>query len=426
MAELVASRSGPEGAAAVAGHGRWRTGSGGGTGGGARVAASNLRGGGGRTGGNAPAAGVRGAGGTVRWLAGGAVRRPTGGAVRRCGVCVSVCLCVRPMGGYAQAKDSYTFLVNWFNRFPQYKSHDFYISGESYAGHYVPQLAEVVYEHNKHLEANQQIHLKGFIVGNAETDDYYDYTGIVEFAWSHSVISDQFYERVKNVCDFKLSPTSTECGHVMDLLYHTYNEIDIYNVYAPKCNTDGSALSSSSSSSDSSAVEKEAKNKSKRRLRMYSGYDPCYSNYIEAYFNRMDVQKSLNANTSGRIKDRTWSLCSDPIFDFYDMEVFSVLPIYSKLIKAGLRIWVYSGDVDGRVPVIGSRYWVDALGLPMKSQWQPWYLKNQVAGRYVEYEGLTMATVRGAGHTVPQDKPAEALVLIKSFLSDTQLPAKNN
>jgi len=45
----------------------------------------------------------------------------------------------------------------------------------------------------------------------------------------------------------------------MDLLYHTYNEIDIYNVYAPKCNTDGSALSSSSSSSDSSAVEKEAK-----------------------------------------------------------------------------------------------------------------------------------------------------------------------
>ena len=33
-------------------------------------------------------------------------------------------------------------------------------------GHYVPQLAEVVYEHNKHLEANQQIHLKGFIVSD--------------------------------------------------------------------------------------------------------------------------------------------------------------------------------------------------------------------------------------------------------------------
>lgn len=31
-------------------------------------------------------------------------------------------------------------------------------------GHYVPQLAEVVYERNKHLETYQHINLKGFIV----------------------------------------------------------------------------------------------------------------------------------------------------------------------------------------------------------------------------------------------------------------------
>lgn len=32
------------------------------------------------------------------------------------------------------AEDAYTFLVNWFERFPQYKHTDFYIAGESYAG----------------------------------------------------------------------------------------------------------------------------------------------------------------------------------------------------------------------------------------------------------------------------------------------------
>lgn len=36
-----------------------------------------------------------------------------------------------------------------------------------------------------------------------------------------------------------------------------------------------------------------------------------------------------------------YNFFSDPIFDTYDREVFSVLPIYSKLAKAGLRIWVY-------------------------------------------------------------------------------------
>lgn len=32
------------------------------------------------------------------------------------------------------AEDAYTFLVDWFERFPQYKHRDFYIAGESYAG----------------------------------------------------------------------------------------------------------------------------------------------------------------------------------------------------------------------------------------------------------------------------------------------------
>ncbi|XP_066316317.1 serine carboxypeptidase-like 26 [Miscanthus floridulus] len=318
------------------------------------------------------------------------------------------------------AEDSYSFLVNWFRRFPQYKSHDFYISGESYAGHYVPQLAEMVYERNKHLEANQRINLKGFIVGNAETDAYYDYKGLLEFAWSHSVISDQLYKHVKSVCTFRTIFLTGECAHAMSLVYTQYDKIDIYNVYAPKCNTDESALSSSSKNT----VEKTAKKF--KRLRMFSGYDPCYSTHIEDYFNRIYVQKSLHANVSGWIKDRRWSICSDSVFDNYYDTIFTVRPIYSKLVKTGIRVWVYSGDMDGRVPVIGSRYWVEALGLPVKSQWQPWYLNNQVAGRFVEYEGLTLLTVRGGGHDVPQDKPAEALVLISSFLSDRKLPTENN
>ena len=32
------------------------------------------------------------------------------------------------------AQDVYTFLINWFKRYPHYKARDFYITGESYAG----------------------------------------------------------------------------------------------------------------------------------------------------------------------------------------------------------------------------------------------------------------------------------------------------
>ncbi|MBA0869972.1 hypothetical protein Goshw_005942 [Gossypium schwendimanii] len=73
------------------------------------------------------------------------------------------------LGDEITANDSYTFLVHWFKRFPQFKSHDFYIAGESYAGHYVPQLAEVIFDNNKHVPESNYINLKGcMMIGGAQ------------------------------------------------------------------------------------------------------------------------------------------------------------------------------------------------------------------------------------------------------------------
>ena len=66
-------------------------------------------------------------------------------------------------GDRITAQDNYAFLLNWLERFPEYKSRDFYISGESYAGHYVPQLAHTILYHNKNTK-NTHINLKGIIV----------------------------------------------------------------------------------------------------------------------------------------------------------------------------------------------------------------------------------------------------------------------
>ena len=66
-------------------------------------------------------------------------------------------------GDRKTAGDNYVFLLNWLRRFPEYKNRDFYVAGESYAGHYVPQLAHIILSHNK--KANKTIiNLKGIIV----------------------------------------------------------------------------------------------------------------------------------------------------------------------------------------------------------------------------------------------------------------------
>lgn len=52
----------------------------------------------------------------------------------------------------------------------------------------------------------------------------------------------------------------------------------------------------------------------------------------------------------------------------------------------------------------------------------PFGLCLKVGGWTEVYEGLTFATVRGAGHEVPLVKPREALQLFRSFLRGEPLP----
>ena len=41
-----------------------------------------------------------------------------------------------------------------------------------------------------------------------------------------------------------------------------------------------------------------------------------------------------------------------------------MLPVYQELIESEeIRILVFSGDVDGILPVVGTRRWVEGLGL---------------------------------------------------------------
>jgi serine carboxypeptidase-like clade II len=94
-------------------------------------------------------------------------------------------------------------------------------------------------------------------------------------------------------------------------------------------------------------------------LRYMGYYDPCSSNYTEVYFNRVDVQKALHATTT---KNGPWAVCRLPVFNNWQCSPASVLPVI-KLIGAGVRIWVYSGDTDDCLPASGTRFALRKLKL---------------------------------------------------------------
>ncbi|XVF19669.1 hypothetical protein REPUB_Repub11eG0130800 [Reevesia pubescens] len=265
-------------------------------------------------------------------------------------------------GDKSTAEDAYTFLVNWLERFPQYKTRDFYITGESYAGHYVPQLSYTILLNNKN--SNQTvINLKGVAVGNGWIDDPTGYYGEFDYLWTHALNSDETNKGIHTYCHYFNGKDPKQCEDFMFKGFEEAGNIDDYNIYAPLCEE----YSSSSKKGSYGSV---------------NSFDPCSGNYMSSYLNIAEVQTALHAK----------------------MEEFC------------------SGDVDSVVPITSTRYGINILKLPIKTAWRPWSNNDEVGGYVVEYEGLTIVTVRDAGHFVPSYQPIRALTMISSFLQGALPP----
>ncbi|XP_047948841.1 serine carboxypeptidase-like 40 [Salvia hispanica] len=305
-------------------------------------------------------------------------------------------------GGDAKtAIDNYAFLVNWLERFPEYKGREFFISGESYAGHYVPQLAHTILHHNKKA-GKTIINLKGILIGNAVINDETDAIGMYEYYASHALVSDEITKQVLRYCDFspKATEQSDKCNEAQQQVDKNTNNIDIYSIYSPLCH-------------NSDLTPKPTK-------ASVLHTDPCSDYYVYAYLNRKDVQKALHANVTKIPYD--WEPCSNVLEKWTDSAPSS-LPLLQEFMANGLRVWVFSGDTDGRVPVTSTKISLNKLKLPMKTLWHPWFLEGEVGGYTQVYKGdITFATVRGAGHQVPSYQPARALSLVLHFVDGTELP----
>nr|GFC66864.1 serine carboxypeptidase-like 26 [Tanacetum cinerariifolium] len=143
---------------------------------------------------------------------------------------------------------------------------------------------------------------------------------------------------------------------------------------------------------------------------------PCDLLYVVSYLNQPEVQLAIHANTTGL--PYPWAPCSDLISEQWKDSPLSVIPIYKRIIDHGLRILLYSGDVDACVPFTSLRYAIAAMDLQIIQPWQKWTMPDmeQPAGYKIVYDGLTYATVRGAGHEVSQSHPHKLYALLNSLL----------
>lgn len=101
----------------------------------------------------------------------------------------------------------------------------------------------------------------------------------------------------------------------------------------------------------------------------------------------------------------------------------SMIPLYKELLQSGIRILIYSGDIDAILPITGTRNWLKDLNLPIKSPWRSWTSSTgQVGGWTVEYANkLSFASVRQSGHMVPYTQPERAFYMMSHWIHNQNL-----
>nr|XP_004241645.1 serine carboxypeptidase-like 45 [Solanum lycopersicum] len=310
------------------------------------------------------------------------------------------------------ARDNVVFLQRWFNKFPQYRENNLFLTGESYAGHYVPQLAKLMIELNN---KKKLFNLKGVALGNPVLEFATDFNSRAEYFWSHGLISDSTYRMFTSVCNYSRyvseyyrDGVSPMCSRVMSLVSReTSKFVDKYDVTLDVCMS--SVLSQSNIISPQENGEK---------------IDVCIDDETVNYLNRQDVRTALHARLVGV---HSWDVCSTILdYQLLDIEI-PTISIVGLLVKERIPVLIYSGDQDSVVPLTGSRSVVHQLanqmGLNTTVPYRVWFSGQQVGGWTQVYDNiLSFATIRGAAHEAPFSQPERSLVLFRSFLQGKALP----
>lgn len=293
------------------------------------------------------------------------------------------------------------FLDGWLDRFPGFRSTDFFLSSESYGGHYVPNTAQAILNHNAAQLASglPTIKLRGAMLGNPYTAPLENAVGMLDAAWGHGLLPTDKYLEWRERCPETATRMATaDDGYLYSYSYSDSGEATPFTGDPTLCYTDGWALYRTWVGGDAevnpyalaypTCEEPERMGGGSgymQRFRLFSLlqqqagarivgdnvtapmrplYGPCGEDFMTKYLNRADVREALHID-----HDRPWAPCDDPLFDGYDEASHNApqMPLWTQIIRntdwaqlrmPPLKLLIFSGDNDAICGVHGTQRWI--------------------------------------------------------------------
>ena len=280
-------------------------------------------------------------------------------------------------------EDLYKFIVGILDKYPEYKGRSLYLTGVSYAGHFIPQLALYIYN-----SGNTDINLQGLGIGNPwvygteqiRAIPYYSRRNGLINNWQF-LISNLAYEMSSLMFKINWKSLGIVLNKLGNSIIKTQNpKFDTLNIAKPpRSNTEYILLNN--------------------------------------FFNSPYITKELEVNkTEWRYLDQKMhnAFGLTNAFDNYS-------PLFTELLNKGLRIHLYSGELDWVINTDGVEGWINNLKWEhieefRKQPYLDWVTDGKVLGKYKTFGGLTYSVCFGAGHWVTADQPAWAYDMFSDLI----------
>ncbi|XP_067856819.1 lysosomal protective protein [Heptranchias perlo] len=328
--------------------------------------------------------------------------------------------------------NNYLALKEFFRLFPEYSKNEFYITGESYGGIYVPTLAVRVM-------TDSSIHFKGMAVGNGLSSWEDNDNSLVYFAYYHGLLRSALWLDLQKFCcsegkcqfhNNKDKNCQLRVKEVMKIVWQS--GLNAYNLYADciegvpgEIRFDANQKQLVISDLGNLFPKHEMSLWWRKKLQdIYQSHrnvrlDPPCTNTTacSSYLNDPKVRKALHI--PGFVQK--WEMCSFTVNVLYRPIYSDMKDQYLKLLATRqYQILVYNGDVDMACNFMGDEWFVESLQQKVLVNRRTWLYDDgngsQVGGFVKEFANLAFLTVKGAGHMVPTDKPKAAFTFFSHFL----------
>ncbi|DBA94519.1 hypothetical protein WJX77_001353 [Trebouxia sp. C0004] len=308
----------------------------------------------------------------------------------------------RVFSEHTVAEDMLDFLQAFLEVHPEMADRDFFVTGESYAGHYVPAVSNRLFLEMNKPDVEKKINLKGFAIGNGLTDPGIQYGAYSDFALINNLISPTAARWIK--ATFPLCRIGIQLCNSWDVSL-------VCQLSLQYCQTTQFApIMAANPTMNVYDIRKECEG------------PLCYDfSLLEKYINQDSVRQKLG------VGDRKWEECSTSVyFDMLGDWMKNFDPPIPAMLQAGVRVMIYAGAEDFICNWVGNQRWVDSLPWHGKGQWaatteQQWMVDGESAGTAKAVGPLSFVKVDAAGHMVPMDVPMHALDMITKFTRNQSL-----